>query len=100
MRIEIKKVSAWQCCRCKTLHTTEKEAQDCCACDKCGGRFNRSNSYGRTCDGCQWGERVREARRSIRRHQASTADYQRSLADLLARKPKKALAGTDEAEGT
>jgi hypothetical protein len=90
MRIEIKKVTAWMCVRCGALHTTEAKAHECCACEKCGGRFDRAGSYSQKCDGCLWGERVRDARASIRRHKESVDGSERTLAHLLANKPKKA----------
>jgi hypothetical protein len=88
--MDTRRVQAFACCKCDSVFLGQAEADACCRCAKCGGKFERTNDYTVTCDGCAWGERVRDARREVRRAKQSVVDAERRLADLLTRKPRKA----------
>ena len=91
---ETKKVEAFACGACEVLHRTRHEADACCRCSSCAGKFTKTNNYTTVCDGCIWGERVREARRAIKRADEQVKSAHRALADLLGRKPPKAVAAS------
>lgn len=88
--VTAREVSAWACGMCRSLHETFSEANGCCRCSGCGGKFKRRTHYTSQCDGCAWGQSVRGARADIRRAREQLASNEKRLADLLAKKPIKA----------
>lgn len=85
-------VSGFMCGACTKIYDAETNADACCRCGDCGGKFFHESNFTSTCEGCSWGRNVREARASIRRAKDMLAESERRLAHLLKAKPAKARA--------
>ena len=80
------RVQAWRCTRCRTVHETRAKAEKCCGCDKCGTLFSDdrgASHFTMTCDHCLYSERLRDARKQLRRRTDDLKDAQTRLAELL-----------------
>ena len=80
-------VQAWACSQCRSVHASQHEADECCQCESCGEKFARSNSYGRTCESCDYGTNLRNARANVERCAESWRHAQRYLNDLWSKPP-------------
>lgn len=87
-----KSVQAWACALCGSVHGERVDADKCCQCSECRGKFEREYAYSSSvCDGCNWGRNVRSARADIRRHQELLDSSKKHLSELLAKKTPKAI---------
>lgn len=81
-----RKVEAFLCSECETLHRTEIEAYFCCACSTCKTKFPHANTFQTQCGHCRYGSDLRDARAAVRREEASLGSAKSRLVRLLANK--------------
>lgn len=85
------RVEAFACSQCEGVHRTESEADGCCCCSECGGKFTGRTSYSSQCDGCAYGMDLRNARAEVRREETQLVRSKERLAGLLnGERPAKA----------
>ena len=88
-------VEAWACGLCARVHAEKAAADDCCKCSVCGTKFLHEAHYQTTCDTCQYGSSLREARKSVGRAEVDLKNCRERLENLVnnppagKRRPKK-----------
>jgi hypothetical protein len=89
VKIHFKIVKAFACTECDTAYRSEDDAARCCCCAQCGIKFPK-RGYTSLCGHCGYGNRLREARRRVRREEVNLRHAQEELARLLSeKKPPK-----------